>query len=56
MDANEKLEEIEITPEMIEAGLEAYSVFSSQDRGEWVICAIYEAMFKARPQTNRQQL
>ena len=40
--------EIEVTPEMIEAGVEEYSLFSSGDRGEWVVAAVYRAMEKMR--------
>jgi hypothetical protein len=36
--------EIEITPEMIEAGLAEYALFDSQDPGEHVVSAIYNAM------------
>ena len=46
--ATETTEEIEITPEMIEAGLNAYALYSFGDPGEWVVWAIYEAMAKAR--------
>jgi hypothetical protein len=40
--------EIEVTPEMIEAGLDEYALFSSRDPGEWVVAAIYRAMEKIR--------
>ncbi len=40
-------DEMEITPEMIKAGIEAYSLFESCDLGEWVVPAIYSAMRKA---------
>jgi hypothetical protein len=40
--------EIEVTPEMIEAGVEEYSLFSFGDRGTWVVSAIYRAMETAR--------
>jgi hypothetical protein len=36
--------EIEITPEMIAAGIEEYALFDFFDPGEWVVCAIYRAM------------
>ena len=37
-------DEIKITPEMIRAGVDEYAMFSSQDRGEWVVAAVYRAM------------
>jgi hypothetical protein len=40
--------EVEITPDMIEAGIEEYALFSSGDPGRWVVAAIYRAMEKAR--------
>ncbi len=39
---------MEITPAMMEAGLEAYALFELLDPGEWVVPAIYQAMVKAR--------
>ena len=36
--------DIEITPEMIKAGIEEYALFDSVDPGEWVVSAIYRAM------------
>jgi hypothetical protein len=44
---SEEHEEIEITPEMIEAGLNEYAIFDSQDPGDALVCAIYRAMKKA---------
>jgi hypothetical protein len=41
---SEEHEEIEITPEMIEAGIKEYALFDFYDPGEWVVCAIYRAM------------
>jgi hypothetical protein len=43
----EEREEIEITEEMLRAGIEEYALFDSQDPGEWVVAAIYRAMRKA---------
>jgi hypothetical protein len=41
--------EVEITPEMIEAGIEAYVLFNPlEDPGEWIVCAIYEEMEKKK--------
>lgn len=43
--ANEALPEIEVTPEMIEAGAEALELFSVRhDPWEWVLPAVYRAM------------
>jgi hypothetical protein len=38
--------DLEVTPEMLEAGLEEYALFDSEDPGEWVVTAIYRAMAK----------
>jgi hypothetical protein len=40
--------EIEVTPEMVEAGLTELALFDSGDPGEWMVHAIYRAMEKAR--------
>ena len=48
-------DEIEITPAMIEAGMEAYSLFSSEDRGHYVVDAIYRAMEGARNRPREDQ-
>jgi hypothetical protein len=32
--------EVEVTAEMIEAGINEYALFSFEDPGEWVVCAI----------------
>ena len=40
---------IEITPEMIEAGIDEYALFDFHDPGEWVVSAIYRAMAKKAP-------
>jgi hypothetical protein len=37
-------DEIEITSEMLVAGVEAYALFDFEDPGEWVVSAIYRAM------------
>lgn len=42
---------IEITPDMIEAGIEEYALFDFQDPGEWVVSAIYRAMAAKAPST-----
>jgi hypothetical protein len=47
-DADTEAEDIEITPEMLRAGIEEYALFDSQDPGEWVVSAIYRAMRKSR--------
>jgi hypothetical protein len=50
MDAEEAPDgEIEITPEMIEAGVTAYCEFESDDPPEWVASAVYRAMLRASP-------
>ena len=36
--------EIEVTPEMIEAGIREYCLFDFEDRAEWVVVAVYRAM------------
>jgi hypothetical protein len=35
---------IEISPEMLAAGVEVYALFDFADPGEWVVSAIYRAM------------
>jgi hypothetical protein len=40
--------EIEITPAMIEAGIEAYCLFDSDEPGEWIVDSIYRAMERAK--------
>ena len=45
--SNDAENEIEITPEMMEAGIEEYALFDFQEPGEWVVSAIYRAMAKA---------
>ena len=42
--SNEELDEIEVTPAMIEAGIEEYGLFDWGDPGEWVVPAIYRGM------------
>jgi hypothetical protein len=51
LDAPDPTEEIEITPAMIEAGLQEYALFDSRDRGEWVVTAVYRAMALAIPKS-----
>ncbi len=41
-------EEIEITPEMIDAGVEAWSLFDPGDRLDATLAAIYRAMHGAQ--------
>ena len=41
-------EEIEITPEMIEAGAEAWALCEHGDRLDWTLSAIYSAMARAK--------
>ena len=38
--------EVEITPEMMAAGIAEYALFESADPGEWVVDAIYRVMRK----------
>lgn len=40
-------DEIEITPEMLRAGIDEYALYEFADPGEWVVSAIYRAMRKA---------
>jgi hypothetical protein len=47
-------EEIEVTPEMMRAGIEEYALFSFEDRGEWVVSAIYRAMERAKADLGAQ--
>jgi hypothetical protein len=41
-------DEIEITPEMIEAGYEASRLYDRDDPKEWEMAAVYRAMEKER--------
>jgi len=41
-------EEIEITEQMIEAGIEAWGLFDRGDRLDWKVSAIFEAMSRAK--------
>lgn len=43
-DEGNSTSEIDITEEMVEAGLAEYALFDSQDPGEHVVRAIYNAM------------
>jgi hypothetical protein len=47
-------EEIEVTPEMIEAGISELALFEFADRGEWIVDAVYRAMAKARQNALRE--
>lgn len=48
-ETKEKIPQIEITPEMIEAGADAYFEYSVEDLGsERVVCEIYKRMYEAR--------
>lgn len=40
--------DFEVTPEMIKAGVTEYALFSFEDRGEWVVAAVYRAMARAK--------
>jgi hypothetical protein len=40
--------EVEITPEMEEAGVSAFSHYDSDDPPDWTVRAIYEAMERMR--------
>jgi hypothetical protein len=43
--ATDREVEIEVTPEMIEAGIFALQEFNvNEDDLEWVVCGVYEAM------------
>jgi hypothetical protein len=44
---SEERDEIEVTPEMLKAGLDEYALFDSVDPGEWVVSAVYRAMARA---------
>ena len=50
-------EEIEITPEMVEAGVEAAAIYDSDDSLTDVVTAVYRAMIaaaqRAEPQPSR---
>jgi hypothetical protein len=39
-------EEIEVTEEMIQAGISELALFEFADRGEWIVDAVYRAMAK----------
>lgn len=40
--------EIEITPEMIEAGVRAFYLYDRGDPAEWIVWAVFVEMEKAR--------
>lgn len=40
--------EIEITPEMMEAGLKVCSLLEAGDPDEWLVSAVYSAMERAK--------
>ncbi len=42
--------DIEITPEMLIAGVEAFCLSSSEDRASWVVPAVFRAMAALSPQ------
>ena len=44
---DEKLDEIEVTPEMIEAGCAASHLYDRNDPEEWEVAEIYKAMENA---------
>jgi hypothetical protein len=39
-----------VTPEMIEAGVDAYRLFDRGDPAEWMVSAVYVAMVGAKAQ------
>ena len=41
-------DDIEVTPEMLRAGIEEFCLFDSEDRGEWIVTAVYRAMAKVK--------
>jgi hypothetical protein len=43
----EEHEEIEVTEEMVEAGIREYALFDSIDPGEWVVSAVFRGMLRA---------
>jgi hypothetical protein len=47
------VDEIEITPEMIEAGIDACAYWDSCDLDEWRVIDIYREMERARRAPNR---
>ena len=46
-----ELKEIEITPEMIKAGIEAYCLWERGDCAEEIVESIYQSMMASRPNT-----
>jgi hypothetical protein len=40
--------EIEVTPEMIDAGVSAWALFEAGDRSDWLVSEIYRAMEVAK--------
>jgi len=42
--SDDELQKIEVTPAMIEAGINEYGLFDWGDPGEWVVAAIYRGM------------
>jgi len=47
---NEPTEEIEVTPDMVEAGYSASRLYDREDPKEWELTAVYRAMERARRQ------
>jgi hypothetical protein len=48
-------DEIEVTPEMLKAGIDEYALFEFADPGEWVVSAIYRAMVRANKRSTAYQ-
>jgi hypothetical protein len=49
-------DEIEVTPEMMTAGIKEYGLFDAADRPEWVVWAICQAVLKAAVDSGHIQL
>lgn len=52
LDARDRPVEIEITPEMIEAGIEALALYDSSDSMEFIIRDVFQAMWLRSPLRN----
>ena len=40
--------EVEVTPNMIEAGIKAFSLWDDGDPAEWIVADVYRSMTAAR--------
>lgn len=49
----QRTEDIEITPEVLAAGINEYGLFDAADPSEWVVPAIYRAMLRAAIQSGQ---